>query len=160
MFNQERMEHVASLRAGNAPWHLEASGNVITQHSQNRKKTSPYHNIKLLLVRKVGYFKKGNMGSHTIMSELVIHHEAMRLFGKQSPYKVSNYCQLRRTWVEYQLDFVDSVIEKRQRQTGCQCRHTLVRLHPIGGCFWSVQGQQNLLYIHPLVHGMTSWLEL
>lgn len=61
------------------------------------KKASPYHNIKLLFIRTVGYFKKGNMGSHTIVSELVIHHEAMRLFGKQSPYKVSNYCQLRRT---------------------------------------------------------------
>lgn len=147
-----------SLGAGSARWHLGACGNFITQHSQTEKKKHLTKTFNYHLLSRTS--KKGNVGSHTIMSELLFIMKTLRLVGKQrefdwctvTPYKVSNSCQCRGAWVEYQLDFVDPVTAKRQRQTCCQDGHTWVRLHPTGGCFRSVQAQQQPVY--------PSWLAL
>lgn len=58
-----------SLGAGSAHWHLGASGNFITQHPQTEKKQHLTMILNYHLLE--WYFIKGNMVSHTIMSELI-----------------------------------------------------------------------------------------
>lgn len=76
----------------------------------------------------------GHVGSQSVNEWTLIHNEGnSRQFDRCTVRlrKVSNSCQRKEAWGEWQLDLVDPVTAKRQRKTCCQDGHTWVGLHTL-----------------------------